>query len=183
MTKPVNYLTNYLTGLEGEPGVFYSYILAADGVYIRAMNDALSVTVNIANQKVRGLAPLNEEIYLRHGKIPLHLLNLALSILCAKPDIERYLAFTWEGEYRLREPPQDASSGHVNYEVLPNTVLDIHSHTGGMPARFSGIDDHDEKGFSLYAVVADIRNLFPTIEIRLGVYGYYLPLDRSEVFQ
>ena len=38
MTKPVGYLTNTLTGIEGEPGVFYDYILAAGGVYLRAKN-------------------------------------------------------------------------------------------------------------------------------------------------
>ena len=70
----------------------------------------------------------------------------------------------------------------MNYETVPNTILDIHSHTGSMPAHFSGIDDHDEQGFGIYAVAADLRNLFPTVEIRLGVYGYYLPLVKSEVF-
>jgi len=38
MTKPVNYLINSLTGLEGEPGVFYDYILAVNGLYLRAKN-------------------------------------------------------------------------------------------------------------------------------------------------
>jgi len=64
---------------------------------------------------------------------------------------------------------------------VPGTVLDLHSHTGSMPARFSPIDDFDEKGFSLYGVVADLRQLFPTVELRLGVYGYMLPIQREEV--
>ena len=84
MTKPVNYLINSLTGLEGEPGVFYNYILAVNGLYLRAKNPQLEVTVCIAPQVVRGLAPLKEEIQLLHGKIPLYFLNLALSILCLK---------------------------------------------------------------------------------------------------
>jgi hypothetical protein len=92
------------------------------------------------------------------------------------------MAITWENEYRLRDPPQDAGALHVNYEVLPNTILGIHSHTGTMPARFSGIDNHDEQGFGIYAVAADLRKLFPTVEIRLGVWGYFLPLEKSEVF-
>jgi hypothetical protein len=61
-------------------------------------------------------------------------------------------------------------------------VLEIHSHTGGVPSHFSPIDDQDELGFGLYAVVADMGNLFPTIEIRLGIYGYFLQLSQSEVF-
>ena len=182
MTKPVNYLINSLTGLEGEPGVFYNYILAADGLYLRAKNGHLAVTVNIADAEVRGLAPIAGEITLSHGKIPLYLLNLALSMLIVNADIEKYLAITWEGEYRLKEPMQEAGAGHVTYEVLPNTVLDIHSHTGGMPALFSSIDNFDEKGFMLYGVVADLRSLFPTVELRLGCYGYFLPLKKEDVF-
>jgi hypothetical protein len=60
--------------------------------------------------------------------------------------------------------------------------LEIHSHTEGVPAHFSPIDDHDEQGFGLYGVVGDLGNLFPTIELRLGIYGYFLPLRQSEVF-
>ncbi|MBN1190425.1 MAG: hypothetical protein JXA46_11780 [Dehalococcoidales bacterium] len=181
--KPVNYLTNTATGIEGEPGVFYNYILASDGVYLRAQNALLSATVNIARQEIRGLAPLQEEILLRHGKIPLYLLNLAISVLCTKPDIEQYLAITWENNSYSLKSPQEGTGGAVTYETFDNTVMDIHSHTGGMPAEFTSIDDADEQGFRFSAVAADLRSLFPTITLRLGIYGYFLPLEKSEVFK
>jgi hypothetical protein len=171
-----------LTGIEGEPGVFYDYILAAGGVYLGAKNAHISATVCIASQEIRGLAPLKEDIQLLHGRIPLHLLNLTLSLLIAKPDIEQYLAITWENGYSVKTPSQQATEVSVIYETIPNTVLDIHSHTGGVPAQFSPIDDHDELGLCLYAVVADMRNLCPTVELRLGIYGYFLTLSQSEVF-
>jgi hypothetical protein len=182
MTKPVNYLINSLTGLEGEPGVFYDYAMAGNGLYIRAKNLRLSVTVCIAPLEIRGLAPLKEEIQLLHGKIPLYFLNLALSILCIKPDIEQYLAVTWQGNYSLTVPSQLQTAGSVTYDTLPNTVLDIHSHVGSVPAHFSGIDNQDEQGLCLYAVVGDLRNLCPTIELRLGIYGYFIPLKKEDIF-
>ena len=147
MTRPVNYLINSLTGLVGEPGVFYNYILAGNGLYLRAKNSQLAATVCVAAQEVRGLAPLKEDILLLHGKIPLYFLNLALSILCMKPDIEQYLAVTWQGNYSLNVPSQLQTAGSVTYETVPGTVLDIHSHAGGVAAHFSGIDNHDEQGF------------------------------------
>ncbi len=161
MTKPVNYLTNSLTGLQGEPGVFYNYILAANGLFIQAKNAHLAATVCIGAQEVRGLAPLEEGVQLLHGKIPMYLLNLALSVLCIKPDIEQYLAVTWQDNYSLGIPSQSQTAASVTYETLPETVLDIHSHTGSVPARFSPIDNHDEQGFCLYAVVGDLRSLSP----------------------
>jgi hypothetical protein len=182
MTKPVGYLINSPTGIEGEPGVFYDYIMAAGGVYLKAQNGRLKATVCIAPCEIRGLAPLKEDIQLLKGKIPLYLLNLALSVLMAKPDIEQYLAIIWEGAYSLKTPSQQATAISVAYETLPDTVLEIHSHTGEVPAHFSPIDDQDEQGFCLYAVGGDLRNLFPTVELRLGIYGYFLPLTQSEVF-
>ena len=182
MTKPVGYLTNTAAGIQGESGVFYNYILGANGLYLQARNAHLAATVCIAPAEVRGLAPLEESIQLLHGKIPMYFLNLALSVLCVKPDIEQYLAVTWQGNYSLGIPSQSQNADSVTYETLPGTVLDIHSHVGGVPAHFSGIDDQDEQGFCLYAVVGDLRNLCPTVELRLGVYGYFMPLLKEEVF-
>jgi hypothetical protein len=156
--------------------------MAVGAVYLKARNRFLAATVCIAPGEIRGLAPLNEDIQFLKGKIPLHLLNLALSVLIAKPDIEQYMAITWENSYSLKIPSQQATAVSVTYETLPNTVLEIHSHTGGVPAHFSPIDDRDEQGFGLYAVVAGLRDLCPTIEIRLGIYGYFLTLSQSEVF-
>jgi hypothetical protein len=182
MTKPVGYLTNSLTGIEGETGVFYDYIMAAGGVYLKAQNAQLAATVCIAPGEIRGLTPLKEDIQFLKGKIPLHLLNLALSVLIAKPDIEQYLAITWDGNYRLKTPAQQATAVSVTYETLPDAVLEIHSHTGEVPAHFSPIDNRDEQGLCLYAVVADMRNLCPSVELRLGICGYFLTLSQSEVF-
>jgi hypothetical protein len=182
MTKPVGYLNNLLTGIEGEPGVFYDYILAAGGVYLRAKNAHIAATVCIAPGEIRGLAPMKEELQLLHGKIPLPLLTEAITVLITKPDIEQYLAIIWEGAYSLKIPSQQGTAESVTYETLKETVLEIHSHTGGVAAHFSPIDDRDEQGFGLYAVVGDLRNLFPTVEIRLGIYGYFLTFSQSEVF-
>ena len=131
MTKPAGYLTNTLTGINGEPGVFYDYILAAGGLYLRAQNQFLAATVCIAPGEIRGLAPLKEDIQLLQGKIPMYLLNLALSLLVTKPDIEQYLAITWGNGYSLKTPAQQATAVSVTYETLQNTVLEIHSHNGG----------------------------------------------------
>ncbi len=112
----------------------------------------------------------------------MYFLNLALSVLCIKPDIEQYLAITWQDKYSLSVPSQAQTAASVTYEALPGTVLDIHSHTGAAPALFSSIDNHDEQGFCIYAVVGELRNLFPTVNLRLGVYGYFMPLDKADVF-
>jgi len=180
--KPAGYLIETRGLREGMPGVFYDYVLAGNGVFIQAQNEYLAASVCIAPAEVRGLEPLQEYVRLLHGKIPMRFVNLALSVLCIKPDLEQYLAITWQGNYSLSIPPQSQTSASVTYETLPGTVLDIHSHTGSMPASFSGVDNRDEQGFCLYAVVGGLDDLCPTIALRLGVYGYFMPVDKEDVF-
>ena len=168
-------------GPVGEPGLFYDYILAENGIFVRARSPILEATVLISPAQVRGLSPLEEKVDLPRGRIPWPLYDLAVSVLAATPDRERYLAVTWEGEYSLIMPPQEGSAGGVEYELLPNTVLDIHSH-GAMRAFFSFTDDRDEQGLRLYMVMGRFNTLLPDVEIRVGVYGYFAPLILNEVF-
>ena len=179
--KPVGYLVNTKEGLEGTPGLFYDYILAGNGLFIRGASPLLKATVLISLARVRGLAPLDEKAELTQGKIPHGIYGLALSILLADRYRERYLAVAWEGEYRLRVPFQESTEGGVSYERLPGTVLDIHSH-GSMRAFFSGTDNADEQGLRLYMVVGRLDTLLPEIEMRVGVYGYFSPVLTNEVF-
>jgi len=178
--KPVGYLTNTGRGLEGEPGLFYNYILAQSGLFVRAEGPYLEATVCIAPAEVRGLQPLQEEVRLKKGRIPSSLWELALSVLQADRWHERYLAITWEGEYRLRMPEQVSREAGVQYAHLPSTVLDIHSH-GAMSAFFSTTDDRDEQGLRLYAVVGRLDSLIPEVKLRIGVYGYFVPIQLNEI--
>jgi len=179
--RPVGYLVNTERGPEGELGLFYDYILAGNGLFVRARSPLLEATVHIAEARVRGLLPLEEKVELHRGKIPRRLYDLALSVLAADPYHERYLAVLWEGEYHLRIPPQECGSSGVEYERLADTALDIHSH-GTMRAFFSMTDNQDEQGLRLYMVVGRLETMFPEVELRVGVYGYFAPVRVEEVF-
>ena len=179
--RPVGYLLNTREGLAGEPGLFYDYILAGNGLFVRAGNPLLEATVLVAEARVRGLLPLTEEVRLLKGRVPTALYDLALSVLAADPWQERYLAVTWDGGYHLTVPPQEGGSAGVSYERLPGTVLDIHSHAR-MRAFFSWMDDRDEQGLGLYMVVGRLDTLWPEVDLRVGVYGYFAPARMEEVF-
>jgi hypothetical protein len=180
--SPAGYLVNHTEGLAGIHGLAYDYILAGNGLYLRAKNDLLAVTVCIAPQEVRGLAPVEDSVQLLHGKIPIELLQLAISVMCTKPATEQYLAITWEGGYSIKTPVQNQHSLAVHYETVPNTILEMHSHTDGVPPDFSSIDDRDEKGFQIYGVVGKLRELCPEVNLRCGIYGYMCPIAKEEVF-
>lgn len=97
--KLVGYLINTAEGLAGEPGLFYDYILANNGLFIRARSPLLAATVCIAETEVRGLSPLTESVELPKGKIPQSLFDLALKTLAYTPHIEQYMGIIWGEEH------------------------------------------------------------------------------------
>ena len=180
--RPEGYHLNTKAGPTGEPGLFYDYVMAGNGLFVRAQGPLLGAMVCIAPARVRGLMPLEEKVELTKGRIPRYIEHLAIRILTTDRYREQFLAVTWDGEYRLEEPPQEGSRGGVTYVRLPNTVMDIHSH-GDMRAFFSWTDNRDEQGLRLYMVVGRLDTLIPEIDIRLGVYGYFAPLLIEDVFE
>ncbi len=175
------YLFNTEAGPVGEKGIFYEYILAGNGVFIRAENHLIKATVAIAEASIRGLQPLQEKVELRPGRIPQYIYDLALSALMVNPYREQLVAVVWDEGYHLKVPPQEAGECGIKYEKLPSTVLEFHSH-GLMGAFFSHTDNLDEQGLCIYAVAGKLDRLIPDVNMRVGVYGYFTPLKFSEVF-
>ncbi len=178
--KMVGYLVNYPDGISGEKGIYYSYILAANGLFIEASNPMLAARVPVAGCEVRGLAPMKAKIALTYGSIPQHFFDLALDTFLAAPDREHYVAVTAAAGYHFCVPVQDEAGASVVYEVGDSVVLDIHSH-GHMPASFSPQDNTDEVGLKLYAVVGRL-NATPVVRLRVGAYGYFHSLTWHDVF-
>ncbi len=179
--KTVGYFINKREGLSGEPGFFYDYMLAENGLFIHAVNPLFRATVCFAPANVRGLLPLESKVELIHGKIPYRLYDLAVSVVTGE-SCEHYMSIIWKGEYWLEYPEQEGAGAGVKYENLPNTVMDIHSH-GGTGAFFSGTDDRDEQGFRLSLVFGKVDTPVPEYDLRVGVYGYFASVELMEVFE
>ena len=113
--SPVGYLHNTVQGLEGAPGIGYDYILAANGLFLRASNPLLSATIQVAPAEVRGLVPLTERLELTHGRIPFNLIQTALRLLAdAGASHEVYMGIVWEnGAYQRVIPEQTGAPAAV----------------------------------------------------------------------
>jgi PRTRC genetic system protein A len=181
MFKPAGYLLSTHEGIKGQNGLIYDYILAENGLFIDAHSALFRARINIARIKVRGLAPLGNAVELVHGKIPMRFYELALSACIADPFKERYLAITWEGRYEIKAPTQERREMGVDYEKMPSTVMDIHSHAK-LKAFFSTIDNKDEVGLKLFLVFGCVDSTIPEYRMRIGVYGYFAEIDKEEVF-
>lgn len=180
--NPVGYLVNTPGGPVGDAGIGYNYILASNGLFLRASNPLLSATIQVAPAEVRGLAPLAERLTLTHGRIPFSLMEFVLHFLQGPGPEELYLAVVWQdGAYQRVIPEQTGTPASVQYQRARRVLLDVHTH-GKMSAFFSSTDDHDEQGFQLYMVLGRLDQPVKEVALRLGVYGYFAPLDWGEVF-
>lgn len=187
---PVGYLSLHRPphpGYEGERGSHFDYVMAKNGVFVEAEGKFMAARALVSRVAIRGLSPTWPKLALRHGLIPRHLFQLALDAMLADWTRELFVAIIWDGPwdgpgmYQIHIPEQERRGAGVKYDRHPCTVLDLHSH-GDMEAVFSDTDDADEVDLGVYGVVGTYRGVMPALSLRVGVYGYFYPVDWSEVF-
>ncbi|MCK4783124.1 MAG: hypothetical protein KAV87_05185 [Desulfobacteraceae bacterium] len=178
--KMVGYLFNRQEGLEGQRGIYYDYIVASNGIFIEAKNKLLEVRIPLAYCDIRGLAPLKMKLQLTYGSIPQWFFDRSLHTFLTDTAREHYVAIIGDAGYHFHVPIQEGEGDSVSYEKGNKVVLEMHSH-GQMGAWFSHQDNEDETGLKVYGVVGQLDKT-PVVKLRLGVYGYYIPLAWSEVF-
>ena len=184
----ITYAIHQQTPLQACDAQAYQYIMAGNGVFLRAENRFVSAIVPVAHCQIHGLPPLVRQIALKVPRLPEQLLTAMVN------DAGRMRASTGQLQETLYhvhhtgraacvvKPRQKASSSHVAScsGGEPDIVLDLHSH-GSMPAFWSATDNIDEVGFRFFAVIGRLDEA-PEIRLRLGVYGYFLSLPITALF-
>lgn len=95
-----------------------------------------------------------------------------------------------EQEFVAFVPKQTTTKASIHAELADNTLpeerylhyADIHSHNS-MAAKFSAIDDADERVTRLYIVIGRLNRFFPDITARVSCGGTYLPIDPHLVME
>lgn len=180
-------IVDYLVARDGCPprsGVAYDYVVAGDGLFVVAQNALLAVRVPIGPFLVRGLPPLGSRLRLEHGLLPHRLWNDAVDTAqqFAASGEEVLLVVTWDSSaYEFVTPVQVVDPMRVYYRPRSNVILEIHSHHH-YPACFSDVDDADEQRLCLYGVVGRLDSNQPEVALRVGAYGYFMPVSWDDVF-
>ena len=182
-------LVDYLVARDGPPpvsGPAYDYVMAGNGIYVQAENACLLARVPLADCEVRGLPALEPACVLKHGRLPRDLWQhiVAVAQTWAAFDQEVLLTVRHAARlgYHLVVPRQTTGPTEITYRPAPNVVLEIHSHHA-YPARFSPVDDADEQRLALYGVLGRLDTAQPQVALRLGVYGYCMPVPWEGVFE
>jgi PRTRC genetic system protein A len=162
----------------------YQYIMAGNGILLRAQNRWLDVAQLVNRAEVRGLPVLRPFVRLHHAKLPgRFLLNI---ILHAQKHLERevvYQVVEENGRLRLRVVAYGTRTSATFEDCVPSDqiVFEAHSHNT-MKAFFSGTDNAYEQHFRWYAVVGELDKQRPSVVFRLGVYGYHFTLPLESLF-
>ena len=179
---PVGYLVNQPHRLSGTQGVAFDYVMAQEGLLVQARNHLIAARILLAPARVRGLAPAPPTLTLAHGPIPHRLLAQGIAWMKKTPRRERIFAINHQdGAYQLILPTQRSRTSSITYQPVEDAVLEIHSH-GDLPAFFSPTDNRDEQGLRIYGVTGKLGQRQPQLDLRLGIYGHFAPLQPHQVF-
>lgn len=179
------YVVNENGTLPETTDCLYAYILAGNGVFLKAKRTGLDVLIPVCSRMIAGLPALIPYVNVAR-RVPqcllLHALKLSLNHL---PD-EILFWFSAKEYWTMQVPQQLTSLSSVMPvesfdEMGTSALVDLHSH-GRLPPFFSRIDNKDEQGFRIYAVIGEIDKS-PSIRIRVGVYGNYFDIPASTVFE
>jgi PRTRC genetic system protein A len=168
--------------------IAYQYILAANGVFIRAETHFWQVLMPLARCQVRGLSPLRPHFQLKVARLPQSLLTQVVADARRTQgrggELNEVLYwFHHVGDHiRVTRPAQKINASSVRHAGAAPTdvILELHSH-GHYTASWSGVDNRDEQGALIYGIIGRLDGR-PEIRLRLGLYGYHWPLPVTLLF-
>jgi PRTRC genetic system protein A len=189
----VTYHVHKQDPLTSNDALAYQYILAGNGVFIRAETCFFDALLPVGPCIVRGLVMLHQYFRLKVPRVPARLLDtiLADARRARRPSggqVENGLnevlyQFYHHGRaVQVKKPPQRATGVSVTAAGSsdPAVFCDLHSH-GTMHAFWSRTDDADEQSARVFAVIGKL-DTEPEIRLRIGLYGYWRPLPVTAVF-
>jgi hypothetical protein len=164
-------------------GKLYQYILAGNGLFVRAARREMEVVVEWQSFEVRGLPPVQPTLTLQGPLVPADLLLEMLDTARLTPNQNECLFFLFldGGKWELHMPRQIATPQGVSMETDRTPLVDLHSHVN-YAARFSPDDDRDHQWFHLHAVLGSIFSA-PEIRVRVGIYGHLVDIPANWVFE
>lgn len=169
--------------------ILYEYVLAGNGVILRAQREEFSVSVPLVFREIKGLltafvgikwhkprvpARIWDEICL-HARTSNSKENFREELYLIYWDDERY-AWQWSTSSKDRTYASTiADDRRLEYS---EACIEIHTHPDGA-YQFSSADDRDESGkFRIFGIIADVHDE-PKVRFRCGIYDHLIPIPFS----
>jgi PRTRC genetic system protein A len=169
-----------------DPSSMYEFVVAGNGVFVRARRKELEALIPVARCEIRGLQPVQPYVRMEAGKVPLVCTQAILAEFQRDLPNESLIWLRLDGgRWKVVKPNQvcDENAVHPVDPFDPDgaeAFLDVHSHNTMAPF-FSTDDDRDETGFRIFAVFG-LLDKQPCVTTRIGIYSYYWHLNAGDIF-
>ena len=175
---------------ENVTAALYEYLMAGNGLFIRAKRSEFAVCLPVCERAIRGLPNAQTGIFWRKPKISRFVWQQILSDVRFKSDFEAfkedvYVVFwdektnEWRWSAISRERGWASTIADDTREEYGKACLELHTHPPGA-IHFSRADDRDETDkFRIFGILIDIHSSTPKIRFRCGVYDFFaqIPAD------
>jgi PRTRC genetic system protein A len=175
---------------EAITAVMFEYLMAGNGLFIRAKRREFSVCLPVCHEPIKGLPEVKSEIVWHKPKIPSVIWRQILENARSGSDSiqfreDVYVVFWHEaiGEWRWRNIGKERSWARTiaddTLSEYGEAAIELHTHPNGA-IHFSRADDDDESGkFRIFGILTDVHEPLPKIRFRCGVYDYFaqIPAD------
>lgn len=172
--------------------VMFEYLLAADGLFVRAKRREFSVCLPLCRVRVRGLPAVKSKIIWHKPQIPSSVWQEILSDARMRCDFSNFkedvfVVFwneknaEWKWKRISRDRQRASTIADDSLEEYGEACIELHTHPDGA-IHFSRADDEDEKGkFRIFGILTDIHSNLPKIRFRCGVYDHFIQIPADFV--
>lgn len=165
----------------------FDYLLAGNGLFIRAKRKEFSVCLPLCKVSVKRLAHATSQIIWHKPPIPSRIWQEILEnvredsgSLEFKEDVyvvychEKNVKWQWKNIGKKRNFASTiADDSLVEYG---EACLEIHTHPP-KAIHFSQMDDRDEQGkFRLFGILIDVHESHPKVRFRCGIYDHFVQI-------
>lgn len=169
--------------------LMYEYLLAGNGLLLRAKRDEFTASLPISYRDVRGLPEAFVGIKWHRSRIrPTiwgEILSHARNSHAATEFKEDVYLIYWDrvqDDWRWRPAGRNSSwAATIADDELPEyagACIELHTHPPGA-LNFSSADDRDESGkFRIFGILIDVHDK-PKIRFRCGVYDHFVQIPAS----
>lgn len=196
LIKPLQlpkFVEHKIAASENEPitAKLYEYVMAGNGLFIRARREEFTATIPVCRISIKGLPEIKAGMIWHKPKINRRIWQEILENARGGSDPknfkEDFYAVYWSEELNnwgwaaiSRERSLAATIADDKKAEYAAACLELHTHPPGA-IHFSRADNADESGkFRLFGVLTDIHEQ-PKIRLRCGIYDYFEQLSADEV--
>lgn len=175
---------------EAISAVMFEYLMAGNGLFIRAKRREFSVCLPVCREPIKGLPEAKSGIVWHKPRIPEYIWHeiwenarLGSDSIQFREDVyivfwnEKTCQWWWKSIGTERGWAQTLADD--SQKEYGEACIELHTHPQGA-IHFSQADDRDESGkFRIFGILIDIHSPHPKIRFRCGVYDYFaqIPAD------